>query len=215
MPSTHSVIMVALLSIPTKNHNIPHRRLNERPQTNREVLNEPHQWILQPVTCIKHPSAGSGYYNVLGANGNIRRCIPVLAACLANCPECSDLHHLNRHVCFWCVCPKNELGDYVHPDKQHPRRDHYLYRKLSYTNTKAADAELWSRHVHTGLNVYQHMPCIMSDLPNPVLLYTIQISNLDHLQEWIFHFMKTYEGLDMYNAIWVTVPAYHHLTPKK
>jgi hypothetical protein len=37
---------------------------------------------------------------------------------------------------------------------------------------------------------------------------------LDHLQKWIFHCMKTHEQLDKYNAIWLSVPAYHDLTPK-
>jgi hypothetical protein len=42
----------------------------------------------------------------------------------------------------------------------------------------------------------------------------MQIGMLDYLQKWIFHFMKTYERLDKYNAIWLSAPAYHHLTPK-
>jgi hypothetical protein len=37
---------------------------------------------------------------------------------------------------------------------------------------------------------------------------------LHHLQKWIFHFMETNERLDKYNAIWLTVPAYHDFTPK-
>jgi len=37
---------------------------------------------------------------------------------------------------------------------------------------------------------------------------------LDHLQKWIFHLMKTHEWLDKYNAIWLSVPPYHDLTPK-
>jgi len=76
-------------------------------------------------------------------------------------------------------------------------------------NTKAADAELWSRHVHRGFNVFQHIPCIVSDLPKPDLLHTMQIGMLDHLQKWIFHFMKRQERLDKYNAIWLSLPAYH------
>jgi len=79
------------------------------------------------ITFKHNPSAESGYYNVLCADRNFRRCKPVLAAWLAYCPEYSDLHHRERHVCFWCECPKNELGDYVPPDKLHPRRDHNLY----------------------------------------------------------------------------------------
>jgi hypothetical protein len=42
----------------------------------------------------------------------------------------------------------------------------------------------------------------------------MQIDMLDHLQKWIFHFMKTQERLDKYTAIWLSVPAYHDLTPK-
>jgi hypothetical protein len=41
----------------------------------------------------------------------------------------------------------------------------------------------------------------------------MQIGMLDHLQKWIFYIMKTHERLDKYNAIWLSVPAYHHFTP--
>jgi hypothetical protein len=30
----------------------------------------------------------------------------------------------------------------------------------------------------------------------------MQIGMLDHLQKWIFHFMKMHERLDKYNATW-------------
>jgi len=146
--------MVALLPIPNKNSNIPQKWLDEQRQTNREVLNEVLWRLLQPVTFKQNSSAGKGYYNVLCADGNFRSCKPGLAAWLADCAEQSDLHYLERHVCFWCECPKNELGDYVHPDKEHPWWDHNLYRTLSDTNTKAADAELSLRHVDQEFNMF-------------------------------------------------------------
>jgi len=62
--------------------------------------------------------------------------------------------------------------------------------------------------------MFRHIPCIVSDLPKPDLLHTMQIGMLDHLQKLIFHFMNTQERLDKYNAIWLSVPAYHDLTPK-
>jgi hypothetical protein len=147
-PSTHSVVMVSLLPIPIKNCNIHQKRLDEKRQTNQEVLNEVLRWVRRPLTFKQHPSADSGYYSVLCADGNFRCCKPVLSAWLADCPEYSDVHHLERPGCFWCECPTNELGDYVHPDKQYPRRDHNLYGTLSDANTRAADAELPSHHVH-------------------------------------------------------------------
>ena len=154
MPSTHSIVMVTLLPIPIKNRNSPQRQLHEQRQTNREVLNEVLWQVLQPHTFKQNPSANSRYYNVLCANGNFRHCKPALAAWLTDCPEYSDLHHLEQHVCFWCKCPKIKLGDYVPPDKQQPRWDHNLYRTLSNANTKAANAELTSRHVHRGFNLF-------------------------------------------------------------
>ena len=102
----------------------------------------------------------------------------------------------------------------MHHDKQHPRRHHNLYRTLSNTNTKAADAELSSHHVHREFNVFRHIPWIVSDLPKPDLLHTMHIGMLDHLQKLIFHFMKTHERLDKSNAIWLSVPAYHNLKSK-
>jgi len=62
--------------------------------------------------------------------------------------------------------------------------------------------------------MFRHIPWILSVLPKPGLLRTIQIGILEHLQKWIFRFMKTHKQLDKYNAIWLSVPAYHDLTPK-
>jgi hypothetical protein len=42
----------------------------------------------------------------------------------------------------------------------------------------------------------------------------MQIGMLHHLQEWILHFMKRHKWLDKYDAICLSVPAYHDLTPK-
>jgi len=143
MPSTHSVVMVALLPIPIKNRIIPPVPVDEQWQTNQEVLNKALRRVLQPFSFNQNPGAGSGYYNVHCADGNFRRCSSDLAAWLATCPVYSDLHHLERHVCLWCECPMIELGDYVPPDKQHPLWDHHIYRTLSDADTKAANAELW------------------------------------------------------------------------
>ena len=107
MPSTHSIVIIALLPIPIKNRNIPQERRDDQWQTNREMLDELLTQVLHPPTFKQNPSAESGYYNVLCADSNFRRCKPVVAAWLANCPEYSDLHHLEQHVCFRCECPKN------------------------------------------------------------------------------------------------------------
>jgi len=59
-PSTHSVVMVALRLIPIMNRNIPQKLLDEQWQTNREVLNEVLQRLLQPLTFQQIPALGAG-----------------------------------------------------------------------------------------------------------------------------------------------------------
>jgi len=80
MPSAHTIVMVALLHFPIKNCHIPQKRLNEQRQTNQDVLNEVLQRVLHPLTLKLNPSAESGYYNVLCAAGNYKRCKQVVAA---------------------------------------------------------------------------------------------------------------------------------------
>jgi len=126
MPSMHTIIMVTLLPIAIMNRTIPQKWLEEHWQTNREVLNRVLRQLLLSLTIKQNPGAVSEYYNFLRSDGKFRRCKLVLAVWLADCPENSDLHHLERSVGFWCQCPKNTLGDYVPPDKQHPRQDHNL-----------------------------------------------------------------------------------------
>ena len=100
MPSMHSAIMVALLPIPIKSRNIHQKRLDEQRLRNQDALNKVLRWVLQPLTFEQNPSAQSGYYNVLSTDGNFRHCKPVFAAWLADCPEYSNLHYLEWHVCF-------------------------------------------------------------------------------------------------------------------
>jgi len=85
---------------------------------------------------------------------------------------------------------------------------------LSDANTMAANSELLLLQVHQGFNVFRHIPCIVSDIPNPDLLNPMQIGKLHDLQKWIFQFMKTHERLYKYIAISLSMFAYHDLTPK-
>jgi len=150
--------MVSLLPITIKNRNIPQTELDEQRHSHREVLNEVLCRVLQPLIFKQNPSAESGYYKVLCADGNISCCKLVLAAWRADCPRYSDLQHFELHLYCWRECPKNQLADYVPPDKQHPRRDRNLYRTLSDADTKAAIAKFSSSHVHRGSNGLQYVP---------------------------------------------------------
>jgi hypothetical protein len=84
---------------------------------------------------------------------------------------------------------------------------------LSDANTKAADAKFSSHHIHQSFDVFGHSPSIVSYLTKYDFLHMMQTGLLDHLQTWIFHFIKMHERLNKYNAIWFSVGAYHDLTP--
>jgi len=214
MPSMHSILMVALLPILIKHHKIPQWKLDEQRETNWEVLNQVLLQVLQPLTFKQNPSAQSGYYNVLSADGNSRHCKRVLAAWLADCAEYSYLHHLEQHVSLWCKCPNNKPGGNVTPDNEQTQHTQNLHRTLSDENTKSADTEHWFRHVRWGFNMLWHILCIVSDLLKLDLLLSLQISMLDNLQIWILHFLNMYKWLYMFNAILLSLPAYHDLTPE-
>jgi hypothetical protein len=59
MPSTYSIIMVALLPIPIKIRNIPQMRLDEQQQGKQEVLNIVLRRVLCPLTFKQSRSAES------------------------------------------------------------------------------------------------------------------------------------------------------------
>jgi len=142
MPSTHTVGTVALVPIAINNRNIPQRRLDEQRQPTQEVAQEVLWRVFQPLTFKHNPNPESGYSNFVCADDNFRGCKPILVAWHPDCPEYSDLHHLERHVCFWSLCPMNGLADHVHAEEQHPRRDYNLDTTLSDANTKAADDKI-------------------------------------------------------------------------
>jgi len=183
-------------------------------QTNWVVLNKVRSWVLQSLTLKQNPSTNNRYYNILCADGKFRHCEKVLEAWLADCPEYGDQHPHQWHVCFWCECPKSELGDYVPPNRQQPRWDRNLYSRLRDPNMNRPDAELSSHHLDQGLNVFEHSLWVVSDLLNPDHIYTMQITMLYHLQKWIFHLKKTHQQLYKYNAMMFSIPAYHDFTPK-
>jgi hypothetical protein len=56
MPSTYTILMVTLLPIPIKNHNIAKTRLDEQRQTIREVPKKVLQWVFQSLTFTQFPA---------------------------------------------------------------------------------------------------------------------------------------------------------------
>jgi hypothetical protein len=92
--------MVALQGLPILTRNSPLEQRDEQRHTNRILATEVLWWLLQPVTFITNRHAGSGYYNILCADGTSSCYKLQLIVWLSDYPEYSDLHHLKRHVTF-------------------------------------------------------------------------------------------------------------------
>ena len=197
----HSVLLVALLPIPIKMRDIPLSRYNEQKEHNRMILQHVLRHILGPLM-----RADRRVFFAWCADGHFRRCVASPAAWIADYPEHRDLHNIKNGVCYWCECPKAEMGQL--PGRPYPMRDHGKYRALSVANTATANARLASFDVHQGSNVFWDLDCVASDLPKPDLLHTMQLGMLKHLLGWLSVFLKQHKRFEAFNNIWLSVPAY-------
>ena len=204
-PAMHSVLLVALLPIPIKMRDISASLYNAQKEHNRMVLQYVLRHFLSPLM-----DADKRVFYAKCADGHFRHCVASPAAWIADYPEHRDLHNLKNGLCYWCECPQPEMGDL--PTQQHPPRDHVKYRALSEANTTAGKVGLSGVGVHHGFNVFWDLDCVVSDLPKPDLLHTMQLGMLKHLLGWLQDFLKQHNRLEAFNNIWLSVPAYLDMT---
>ena len=91
---------------------------------------------------------------------------------------------------------------------QDPIRNHTLYRQLWEQDTSQSIADLKSRNVNPSFNILWGLESVTSLLPKPDLLHTMQIGMLKHLLGWLQEFLKKHKRLELFNDIWLSVPAY-------
>jgi len=139
------------------------------------------------------------------ADGHFRGCVASPAAWIADYPEHRDLHNIKNGVCYWCECPKAEMDQL--PGRPYPMRDHGKYRVLSVANTATANTRLASFDVHQCSNVFWDLDCVVSDLPKPDLLHTMQLGMLKHLLGRLSVFLKQHKHFEAFNNIWLSVHA--------
>jgi hypothetical protein len=200
-PSHHGILLIALLPIPIKMRDVPMSVYNTQKEHNRMIQQHVLRHVLEPLM-----DENSRVFYARCADSYFRRCVASPAAWIADYPEHRDLHNIKNGICYWCECPHEEMGEF--PVEPYERRDHALYKILSDTNTPAAKARLTRHGVHQGSNVLWHLDCVVSDLPKPDLLHTIQLGMLKHLLGWLQDFLKQHKRLEVFNNIWLSVPPY-------
>ena len=199
----HGVLLVALLPIPVKMREVPAKKRNTQREHNRMVMQQVLKHIMQDLL----EDEGRHFYAYC-ADGKVRRCYPTLAAWMADYPEHCNLHNIKSGVCYWCECPQEKMGDHLRPADRYPIRNHTLYRQLWEQDTPQSIADLKSRNVNPGFNILWGLESVTSLLPKPDLLHTMQIGMLKHLLGWLQEFLKQHKRLELFNDIWLSVPAY-------
>jgi hypothetical protein len=154
-PSQHGILLIALLPIPIKMRDVPISIYNNQKEHNRTIQQHVLRHILGPLM-----DENRRMFYARCADGFFRRCIASPAAWIADYPEHRDLHNVKNGFCYWCECPREEMGEF--PAKPYGRRDHNVYRMLSESNTPAAKARLARHSIHDGSNVLWHLDCVVS-----------------------------------------------------
>jgi len=200
-PSYHGILLIALLPIPIKMRDVPTPKYNAQKEHNRMIQQYILRHVLGPLMDVDRR-----IFYTRCADDYFRRCVASPAVWIADYPEHRDLHNIKNGICYWCECPPEEMGEF--PVKPCECWDHTLYRRLYDMDTPAAKAHLTRHEVHQGSNVLWHLDCIVSDLPKPDLLHTLQLGMLKHLLGWLHNFLKQHKYLEEFNNIWLSVPPY-------
>ena len=182
MSSTDSVIMVALLAIAMKNHNIPQKRLDEQGiKTERcwtrysggySTLSP---WNKIPalrvgITTFSVQMATCGVANRLGQHGMqraVRKATYIISSNMC-------VFRASARERTWRLSPFRQASP---PAGSEPIS---LAQRCEH---RGSDAEHWSCHVPWVLNVIRHIPYVVSDLPKPDLFHSLQIGMHDHIQK--------------------------------
>jgi hypothetical protein len=79
---------------------------------------------------------------------------------------------------------------------------------------KAQEAcdELEARGMKCWSNVLWRTGVVVSELPKPDLLHTMQLGMLKHLLAWLNQLLKKHKRLERFNDLWLSIPAYPDFT---
>ncbi|KAF8539494.1 hypothetical protein BDD12DRAFT_882271 [Trichophaea hybrida] len=89
-----------------------------------------------------------------------------------------------------------------------------VVKPITYDPVEAASI-LKEHGINLGDNILWHTSSIVSDLPKPDLLHTMQLGMLKHLLGWLQQLMKKFKQLTKYHEPWLSVPAYLTMTKPK
>jgi hypothetical protein len=207
-PSTQSVLLVALLLVPIKLHDIPKARRDFQREHNQLV----HQYVLRHLLAPLEHAEGGVFTARLPMGAPVAAMPPWLPGSptirsTASCRTCATA------PAYGASARPTRWATTTPPHDRHHPRDHRLYAEWDAAgNTVSLDA----RRVNTGEVTLRSLDdCVVADLPKPDLLHTMHLGMLRHLLEWIHAFLADHKRLERFNNLWLSVPSYLTFTVPK
>ena len=137
------------------------------------------------------------------ADGLRRRCFPVVAAWVADCPEHQLITRTRQFACPRCEIPIEETGHENHRDRRQTIRDQEEIRKLVDINDDSALQTLDNKNVFPVPNVFWKLPmCNAYRLWQPDVLHQVWIGVSATMMGWITKWLKKHKLLARFNTRW-------------
>ena len=156
---------------------------------------------------------GNSGLEVECADGKVRLCFPPLAAWIADHLENVMLLSIQQNQGAVCEIRPEELGSHFRRSAAKPDYRIYedLFNKLSNDNNgQQAKKEVTGCIFKLLLSVLWGLPNVQqSALPKPDILYVVYLGIFKtNLMKWMIRFLKKYNWLQTFDAIWKSLAAY-------
>jgi hypothetical protein len=205
-------VLLALLPVPNKLSHLSAKTDRQIRECNADVLHKALATILQPLN-----AAGKEGIDLECADKCKRRCYPVLAAWIADYMEYAKLLHLKKQACPVCTVEDHQLGADFRPSypmrqyNEYYRRYVLLHGLGSGSNMEKNEASTYfvNQRVKPYFNVFWRLQRVQPErLHTPDLLHGIYLGLLKHLMDWLEPFLKKYDRLGEFDAVWKNLPHY-------
>jgi len=203
-----AVLLLALLPGPPKLTKSSADHLQR--QINADTLRGLFELLFEP---LQNPALEG--VNIDCADKKVRRCFPILSACIAYHMENVALHGIKSNV-----CPKFEVlpGELGTEANRHQAQDYARYERCERESASDDSCTMFETlGIDLEKNVFNGLHRVSAPgLHKPDLLHTVYLGVFKHLMDWISGFLKKHAQLQAFDDTWKALPAYPgFFVPKK
>ena len=204
-PSMNAWIPIALLPI-------PHKRLEKLPdysleQQELDALQILHKVVSHVLSPLSDPTNLQGVPMVC-CDEKVRKCVPKLAAWLADYIENCTLHGIATNRCPICTSPPDALGEL--PKKPFAPRQHDKYAADYKRSDVSRLHQAGVKNINNALWHYTNFK--PQEIVKPDILHTLYRGMLVHLMKWIMKFLTLIGRANTFDHLWSHLPPYPGFT---